>query len=421
MGEGLCWTCEKHALVRKISQMPSKFSALFFILFLSSCQTLKNQADLKNVHEEQAAIPSENLNAGLQPKIPKTYSFAFVGDVIIHERLRTREEKKREGYKVIWSEIQKYLDQADLSYANLEGPVAPDLGKPSGFPQFNFPEKILPSLKESGFDVVSTANNHSLDKGAKGVRSTIKHLKKHKISYTGTVSSVKALEQKKETWWYVSKVGQKKVAWISCTEMTNGIKDKENLVLYCFKDIEKVKTAIQTLKERSDISAIILMPHWGEEEEYEIESYRKRWAHVMLNLGASAIVGSHPHVVQKIENFTTEDGRSTVIAYSLGNFVSNQYWLWTKTSMLLFLKFKEDISSEQLLVDDVKYIPLWMNRTIEKDGTAKFRVLPIFDFKKVPYDASQIWIQQLGNEKRLKEPDEVEHFLKPSFKQSNNN
>jgi poly-gamma-glutamate synthesis protein (capsule biosynthesis protein) len=291
--------------------------------------------------------------------------------------------------------------------------VAPDLGKPSGFPQFNFPERILPSLKEAGIDVVSTANNHALDKGAKGIRSTIKNLKKHKISHTGTISSAQALLQGKENWWSISKLGDKKIAWISCTEMTNGIKDKENLVLYCFKDIEKVKTAIKYLKAKKDISAIILLPHWGEEEEYEIEGYRKRWAHIMLNLGASAVVGSHPHVVQKIESFMTDDGRPTVIAYSLGNFISNQFWLWTKASMLLLLKFKEDLTSAQLIVDDVKYVPLWMNRTIEKDGTAKYRLLPVFDFKKVPHDASQIWIQQLGNEKRLKEPSDVEHFFKP--------
>lgn len=382
---------------------------LFSVLFLSACQTLNNSVPLKTVHNEE----KKDLPPSLQEKIPKTYSISFVGDVIIHERLRTREEKHKEGYNVIWSAVQKYFDQADLSYANLEGPVAPDLGKPSGFPQFNFPERILPSLKEAGIDVVSTANNHALDKGAKGIRSTIKNLKKHKISHTGTISSSQALQQGKENWWSISKLGDKKIAWISCTEMTNGIKDKENLVLYCFKDIEKVKTAIKDLKAKKDISAIILLPHWGEEEEYEIEGYRKRWAHIMLNLGASAVVGSHPHVVQKIESFMTDDGRPTVIAYSLGNFISNQFWLWTKASMLLLLKFKEDLTSAQLIVDDVKYVPLWMNRTIEKDGTAKYRLLPVFDFKKVPHDASQIWIQQLGNEKRLKEPSDVEHFFKP--------
>lgn len=393
-----------------------KIGLLSCLLFLSACQTLTESVPVKNVHEE---VPKE-IPTEVQTKIPKSITISFVGDVIIHERLRTREEKHKEGYKIIWSGIQKYFDQADLSYANLEGPVAPDLGKPTGFPQFNFPERILPSLKEAGIDVVSTANNHALDRGAKGIRSTIKNLTKHKISHAGTVSSAQALANKKENWWHISNVGEKKIAWVSCTEMTNGIKDKEGLVLYCFKDIEKVKATIKTLKAQGDISAIILLPHWGEEEEYEIEGYRKRWAHIMLNLGASAVVGSHPHVVQKIETFTTEDGRPTVIAYSLGNFISNQFWLWTKASMLLLLKFKEASDSEQLIVEDIKYVPLWMNRTIEKDGTAKYRLLPVFDYKKVPKDASEIWIQQLGNDKRLKEPADVDHFFKSNLNQTNN-
>lgn len=380
---------------------------LLFILFFSSCQNFGKKVSIKTVHGAQ---PSKK-ELLLLPFEPKAYSLAFVGDVIIHERLRKREERRNEGYQVIWSELQKYLDQADLAYANLEGPVAPEVGPSSGFPQFNFPERILSSLKEGGFDVVSTANNHALDKGAKGTRNTIKNLKKYKLLHTGTISSKKSVENKTETWWSISQIGNKKIAWLSCTEMTNGIRDKENLVLYCYKDSDKVKAFIKELKKREDISAIILLPHWGEEEEYDVQPHRKRWAHNMLNLGATAVVGSHPHVVQQIEDYTTEDGRKTIIAYSLGNFVSNQHWLWTKASMLLYLKFQEIENSNQLAIEDVGYIPLWMNRTIEKDGTSKFRVLPVFDFKKVPYDATQIWVQQLGNKRRLKEPSDVEKFL----------
>lgn len=371
------------------------------ILFIfSACQTKQKPVEVK-------PIPV------VTKKKSKSYSLAFVGDIIIHERLRKREERRKEGYQVIWSELQGYLDKADLSYANLEGPVAPEVGPPTGYPQFNFPEKLLPSLKQGGFDVVSTANNHALDKGVKGARNTIKNLKKYKIPYTGTVTSAKSVESKAEAWWHISRVGSKKIAWLACTEMTNGIKDKENLVLYCFKDIEKVKSLVKELRNRTDISAIILLPHWGEEEVYDIDAYRKRWAHIMLNLGASAVIGSHPHVVQEIENYVTEDQRPTVIAYSLGNFVSNQHWLWTKASMMIYLKLQEDEKFDKLIVEDVKYIPLWMKRTIEKDGTAKFRVVPVFDFKKVPYDASQIWLQQLGDERRLKQPAEVDQFLKP--------
>ena len=102
-----------------------------------------------------------------KPVFAKDTTLAFVGDVIIHERLRVREEKTNEGFHTIWSPIQTYLEKADLTYANLEGPVAPEYGGLTGFPLFNFPEKIIPALKEHGIDVVSTANNHALDRQAK--------------------------------------------------------------------------------------------------------------------------------------------------------------------------------------------------------------------------------------------------------------
>ncbi len=352
----------------------------------------------------EAPVESASKNESL--------SLAFVGDVIIHERLRKREEKTHEGYRAIWSDIQKYIKKADLAYANLEGPVSPEFGGVSGFPKFNFPEKIISSLKESGFSVVSTANNHALDRGPRGVRKTIENLKKYKLGYTGTISSETALSARKEYWWHLTPIHKKYVAWLSCTEMTNGIHDKEKQVLYCFKDMEKIKELINRLKKSKDVAAIILMPHWGEEEKFEIESYRKRWAHIMLNLGASAIVGSHPHVVQQIESFVTEDQRQTFIAYSLGNFVSNQPWIPNKASMIFFLKFRIDAEAHDFVLEDAKYIPLWMKRTAEIDGTSKYRLGAIFDDKKVPKEAVDIWANETGEERRLRSPAEVDSFFK---------
>ncbi len=346
--------------------------------------------------------------------IPKSemISVGFVGDVIIHERLRKREDKTHEGYQAIWSEIQKFLNKPSLTYANLEGPVAPEFGGVSGFPKFNFPEKIIPALKNSGFDVVSTANNHALDRGSKGIRKTIDNLKKYKLGHAGTATSEKALVKKEEFWWHLTRIQKKYIAWISCTEMTNGLKDKESQVLYCFKDVEKLKGLIGRLKKSEYVAAIILLPHWGEEEKFEIEGYRSEWAHTMLNLGASAIVGSHPHVVQKIESFVTEDQRQTFIAYSLGNFVSNQPKTPTKTSMLFFLKFRFTEGDSTYVVEDAKYIPLWMKRTQEIDGTSKYRLSAVLDFAKVPKEAVAIWTAELEEGRRLKDALEIEEFFK---------
>lgn len=377
------------------------FKSTFACIFLFACQS----------HPEKSVFidtPQKTVNSiEMLPPV----NLAFVGDIILHERLRKREERTREGYQVIWSGIQKYLNKADLSYANLEGPVAPELGGVSGYPRFNFPEKIIPDLKDSGFDVVSNANNHALDRQAKGIQKTIENLKKYKLAHTGTISSEKSLARSKEAWWALTPFHKKWIAWLACTEMTNGLRDKEGQVLFCFKDVEKVKELVEYLKKNQSVAAVIVLPHWGEEGKFEIESYRRRWAHTILNHGATAVVGSHPHVVQKIESYTTEDQRPALISYSLGNFVSNQPWTPNKTSMILYLKLKSNSNGTAYVVDGARYLPLWMSRAIDKDGTSKFRVSAAFDLKKIPTEAEEIWNQQLGKELRFNQESELDLFL----------
>lgn len=389
--------------------MLKSIKLLSIIGFLVSCQSAKH---VETDRHPQTTPITEFVTEPIV-KSGKEVSLAFVGDVIIHERVRTREEKTNEGYQTIWENIQSYLDQADITYANLEGPVAPEYGGVTGFPMFNFPEKILPALQEHGFDVVSTANNHALDRQSKGIIKTIENLSKYKLLHTGTVASEANVTQDKETWWALTPIEgtTKSIAWLACTEMTNGNRDKENQVLYCFKHKEKIKTLIQKLKAMPDVAAIVLTPHWGEEDAFEIEPHVKAWGKTMLEEGASAIVGSHPHVVRKIQEYTTSDQRRTIVAYSLGNFVSNQPWTKNKLSMLLYLKFKDNQDQKPYELIEVKYIPLWTTRTIQKDGTSKYRIDAVWDEKKIPSEAAQILKSELGNDKRIKDQKQFEQML----------
>ncbi len=382
---------------------------LLACLAFASCQSAQQISSLR----KPQTAPRTQFITEPSTKNHNEVTIAFVGDVIIHERIRTREEKVNEGFQSIWSNIQSYLDQADITYANLEGPVAPEYGGVTGFPMFNFPEEIIPSLKDGGFDIVSTANNHALDRQARGIRKTNENLKKYQLLHAGTINNSMNIESGIETWWTLTPIpsSSKSIAWIACTEMTNGNPDKENLVLYCFKDREKIKGLIQSLKEKDDVAAIILTPHWGEEEKFDIEPHIKTWGRTMLDLGASAIVGSHPHVIRRVEEYTTKDSRKTLVAYSMGNFVSNQPWIPNKTSMILYLKFKAEPSQKLLNLINVKFVPLWTTRVIEKDNTSKFRIQPVWNFTTVPAEAVQIWKNQVGDERRIKSEIELKQFL----------
>lgn len=397
------------------------FLSLGVLFFFQSCVVVRQHpVTIESTDaSKKAALSDKNKQQLVEvqkvERPAKDLVLSFVGDVIIHERLRRRESTTKEGYQVIWSPVQKYLNQADLRYANLEGPVAPDLAEPSGFPRFNYPENILTALKQARFDIVSTANNHALDRGWQGVQSNLKFLKKHQLGHTGTISDEASLLAGHETWWSLTKLpgvsSNQKVAWISCTEMTNGIRDTKHQVLYCYKDKNRIYELISQLKRQDDIVAIILLPHWGEEEVFDIEAHRRRWAHLMLEQGVSAVVGSHPHVIQKIESYTTHDQRKTVIAYSLGNFISNQPWIPNKTSMMLFLKFSLEEFQVKAALIEVKALPLWMSRSIASNGTTVFRVVPGWLEKKIPDEARDIWFEQIGGDKILKSDAETLNFL----------
>ncbi len=386
-----------------------KVRAFFVLVALMStaCQSEIKKSTRHSGTETNRHLQSDSGIAKSNPIV-----VSFLGDVIIHERLRKREELTNEGYQSIWSALQRYIDRADISYANLEGPVAPELGGVSGFPLFNYPEEIIPTLKDNGFDIVSTANNHALDRRADGIRITIENLTKNKLAFTGTISSASQVDSKKETWWGFTPIKNTnvKLAWLACTEMTNGNVDKEEQVLYCYKNREKIKILIQALRAEPDVAGIIITPHWGEEEKFDIAAGRRIWAQQMINEGALAVVGSHPHVVQKLEDYTANDGRKSFIAYSVGNFVSNQPWTPNKTSMMLLAKLHLN-AVQKLEVTEVKYISLWMTRTIEKDNSSKFRLSPVWDLSKVPADAALIWKEQLGLENRIKSAKEADLFF----------
>lgn len=362
--------------------------------------------------------------ANLRPNINPTMTLAFVGDVIIHERLRKYEEIHRKGFHQIWSEIQPFLASADITYANLEGPVATEFGGPSGFPRFNFPDSIIPELKIYGFDIVSTANNHSLDKNSEGLDKTIEKLNKYQLLYTGTLESSKLDSVREESkqnqnslkeFWTVTHQGPYKIAWLSCTEMTNGLKDKKSQVLYCFKDRVLIKKIITYLNETLKPDSIILLPHWGEEHTFEIEKYRQRWAHILLDHGAQLVIGSHPHVVQKTEIYKSkknDKSENKLILYSLGNFISNQVNVINKASIVFYLKLKKSEISQKLEIIDYKYLPIYMHRNNLKDGTSEFKLKPVFDFKLYPQEASDIWKTELSQDRVLKSKLETEAFFK---------
>ena len=298
-------------------------------------------------------------------------TIAAVGDVLLHGPLQKQAYASGEGFHSLWKNVEPYLERADLTYGNLEGPCAEgvstggearDPGKVfdgrvySSYPQFNYHPSLIPSLKNSGFDVVSTANNHALDRRSLGADRTIKNLKESGLPFTGTKPSNDA----DAPWYTITESRGVKVAWVACTFSTNGIPDTKKQVLQCYEDKATLLSTIRGLKGRpSEVDAIIVTPHWGVEYNHSPESQEKNLAHDMLNAGATAVFGGHPHVVQPWEKYVTTDGREGFIIYSLGNFVSGQTGTAKRSSLILYVGLTKGADGK-VTVNGVRHMPLTM-------------------------------------------------------------
>ncbi len=339
-------------------------------------------------------------------------TIAAVGDVLLHAPLQKQVYGTPDGFQRLWSAVTPLLRKADLSYANLEGPAAGPLdarGKPvkdpglhfdghaySGYPAFNYNPKIAGELKRAGFSLVSTANNHAMDRASRGVDRTIEALRAADLPFTGTRTAADALSDSGAFQWHVVTHSHGwNVAWIACTFSTNGIKDHEHQVLRCFEDSDIVESEIRALHRDPSIDAVIVTPHWGEVEYRQtVEDGQRQLARRFAEAGATALIGNHPHVTKPAEEFVTHDGRKVAVVYSIGNFVSAQSSLAERTSALVYFKLEKSTGA-QAHVSSVTYVPLYMLRR-------PYSVVPADTCAQAPASSVQLVEKMLGREGHLK-------------------
>lgn len=222
---------------------------------------------------------------------------------------------------------------------------------------FNFHPRILSDLQRSGFDILSFSNNHTLDRASIGVDKTLEEFAKINLPVVGARST----REPNAPLHTRTRAKGITVAWVACTEATNGWPDPNKQVLLCYRDADTIVAEIQRLSQDRTVDAVVVAPHWGVEYATQPNSSQRNTARRFLDAGADAIIGSHPHVLQPIEKYQTRDGRETVIAYSLGNFVSGQRrMIGQRLTTLLYVGFTKRNSGERAFVNGVSYLPLWM-------------------------------------------------------------
>ena len=265
-------------------------------------------------------------------------SFAVAGDVIPHQPVRVAaaaaagaDPTNSQGWGALFSDVSDVLEKADFGFVNLETPVAPAHSHGSRPFMFDAPIALLEGLKASGIKIVSFANNHVMDQGWAGFTETREHLRDEEILFVGSGDTAALAWQP-----VVVEANGIKVGWLGMTRWLNGNRnpDKDgephvNFFPYPGEsggapgmDEAGVLEAIRQARLKCDL--LVVSIHWGIEYAPAPRPEDVETAHKMLEAGASVVVGHHPHVLQPVETYTTQDGRNSVIFYSLGNFLSNQ-------------------------------------------------------------------------------------------------
>ncbi len=244
----------------------------------------------------------------------------FVGDAMQHQAQldAARTSKTDYDYSQYFSAITPLVSVADYAVVNLETPVsAPPY---SGYPCFNAPPQFVDALSDAGFDLFLTANNHTLDRGARGLRSTIECLDERGLPHLGTYSTDSA---RSKALPLVVDVNKFKIGFLNYTYGTNGIEPRDGV---CVDYINRAR-----MKE--DISAaraagaelICVCIHWGDEYKLLPNTSQRHLADFLEALGVDMIIGAHPHVIQPMELRPNKyfPEKNVLVVYSLGNFVSN--------------------------------------------------------------------------------------------------
>lgn len=332
----------------------------------------KSQIEDKTHEKDKTEVVEETIY---------TINLLAAGDIMFHSpQFRSAYDSTDKSYDFfpMFKYIKDYAEKADIAIANFETVTAGSDIEYSGFPRFNTPKESLLAIKEAGFDILSTSNNHSLDQGKNGLVNTIKTIEEYKMKNIGTY-----VEKEKPI--LVEEVNGIKLAFLSYTYGLNGMDSTlspEELSYMVNKiDEEKIKTDIEKSKTLG-VDLTVVYIHWGHEYHREPSEYQLELGEKMVNWGANIILGSHPHVIQKSQIINL-DGRDNFIIYSMGNFLSNQRKSsmgnsYTEDGIMVNFQIEKSSLTGETNIKNVEYIPTWVYR-YRREGKLNYEILPIED------------------------------------------
>ncbi len=264
-----------------------------------------------------------------------------VGDIMLAGKWAPFLREK--GYDFPFDGIRKELAASDISLANLESPIA-ESGQEYSEKQFRFRAEphVAKAIRSAGFNLVTLANNHSMDFGSEALLETLQHLSNYGIAWIG---AGKNLSEARKSALFTIK--GKKIAFLgySLTQPVEFFASRNRAGTA--PGYETFVTADIT-NARREADYVIVSFHWGKEAISTVQPYQRTAAHKAIDAGADVIIGHHPHVLQGIEQY-----KNGLIFYSLGNFAFASKSSVADVSAMIRLTLDDNRREAEILPLDV--------------------------------------------------------------------
>jgi poly-gamma-glutamate capsule biosynthesis protein CapA/YwtB (metallophosphatase superfamily) len=345
-----------------------------------------------NEPEEVVNVPEpEEKEPEAKPNV--IVNIKATGDIMFHPSQLDGAYDPKTGtydFRNSFKAVKDIFQSADIAIANFEGTTAGNsVYAYQGYPLFNAPDEVLDAIKDAGFDILSTVNNHCLDTRKAGVIRTIEQIKARGMEPIGTYV------EKPKTRVFIKEVKGIKFAFLAYTEMVNGLESTmtpEDLdaMINIFDEEKMLEDIAYAKSQNADI--IIACLHWGDEYSRVQAPRQEALAEKLIAEGVDIILGSHPHVIQPAQKLEYM-GKTKFVAYSMGNFLSNQrvetllpYGMseeiskYTEDGVIVDINIEKNGETGEVTLKDISYIPLWVYKGPKEDGGTEHVVYPIMEY-----------------------------------------
>jgi len=363
--------------VRSASLILIVFAILICFVACSDSTPSNNRIDAPPFNDIDTDVDTGHTTDPVKPT-QKRYSFLAAGDNIIHgdiikDAAVRSDELNSYSFLPMYKDVADIISKADISFVNQEGPVGVESRPYAGYPNFNAPPQAGDALVDLGFDIVNIANNHMLDVREAGLLESIAYWESKDVLLLGAYKNSSDYENIR-----VYEHDGIKIAFLSYTYGTNGMTlNAGSKHIIPINDDEDIIRQTASAKKIADL--IFVSIHWGSDysetswpygrSDFEPTNEQKRLAQLIADCGADVIIGTHPHVIQRIEWLNGKNGNTTLCAYSLGNFINTMHANFNLVGGFLTFDIVKDNSGEAY-IDSPLFIPTMTHYlTEESTGT----------------------------------------------------